>query len=571
MEDSKRYSTIDPQGPAVHGGKPDVTCDSNPSYGTMEVSTCDHEVHTPEEEQQYNNIDPQGPAVHGCRSDVTCDSNPSYGTMEVSTCDHEVHTPEEKQQYDNIDPQGPAVHGGKPDVTCDSNPSYGTMEVSTCDHEVHTPEEEQQNDNIDPQGPAVHGGKPDISCDINSSYGIRMIPYATEKVSRPDITCDSKISPHATEKVAKPSSMWQFLICLSIVVVVVLVCVCISLAVAVWSAVEVRKVSSSGPNSVQEEATANAIDFFEFHSLLNRLDSLEDFIYSQLNGFMEILSGQLPSIPASSCLQVSLVNSSSPSGYYWVRASNGSAVRVYCDMTRSCGGMTGGWTRVAYLQFENGSDPCPEGFRERSDSGIRTCGISSPTAACPSILFDTYGIPYSRVCGKILAYQDDTPDAFENIRRDVNLNIDSNYVDGVSLTHSSSPRQHIWTFAAALDEFYNSWCHGIICVSLAPTHRISEDTFLPPAFIGHDYFCDSGIQGAIVIIQSIGRFSWQQILCGMGLGVALPAPAVPSTTLHGSTRQLPQPTIDDIEMRVCRDQNRGDEDIPIAHVEIYVQ
>ena len=30
-----------------------------------------------------------------------------------------------------------------------------------------------------------------------------------------------------------------------------------------------------------------------------------------------------------------------PSGYYWVNASNGSAVRVYCDMTRSCGNVTG--------------------------------------------------------------------------------------------------------------------------------------------------------------------------------------------------------------------------------------
>ena len=36
----------------------------------------------------------------------------------------------------------------------------------------------------------------------------------------------------------------------------------------------------------------------------------------------------------------------SPSGYYWVRASNGSVVRVYCDMTLLCGNITGGWMRV---------------------------------------------------------------------------------------------------------------------------------------------------------------------------------------------------------------------------------
>ena len=40
---------------------------------------------------------------------------------------------------------------------------------------------------------------------------------------------------------------------------------------------------------------------------------------------------------------------SSPSGYYWVLSSLGSPVCVYCDMTRSCGGVTGRWMRVAYL------------------------------------------------------------------------------------------------------------------------------------------------------------------------------------------------------------------------------
>ena len=43
-------------------------------------------------------------------------------------------------------------------------------------------------------------------------------------------------------------------------------------------------------------------------------------------------------------------------------------------------------------------------------------------------------------------------------------------------------------------------------------------------------------------------------------------PAVRSIALHGST----SPTADDIEMRVCSDKDRDNEDVPIAHVEIYV-
>ena len=32
-----------------------------------------------------------------------------------------------------------------------------------------------------------------------------------------------------------------------------------------------------------------------------------------------------------------------------MRSSNGSSVHVYCDMTKSCGNVTGGLTRVAIL------------------------------------------------------------------------------------------------------------------------------------------------------------------------------------------------------------------------------
>ena len=75
-------------------------------------------------------------------------------------------------------------------------------------------------------------------------------------------------------------------------------------------------------------------------------------------------------------LSVGLISScaavfpSSPSGYYWVRASNGSVVRVYCDMTLSCGGVTGGWMRVAELNMTDTNQQCPGELVERNDSNI---------------------------------------------------------------------------------------------------------------------------------------------------------------------------------------------------------
>jgi lipocalin len=49
-------------------------------------------------------------------------------------------------------------------------------------------------------------------------------------------------------------------------------------------------------------------------------------------------------------------------------------VRVYCDMTMSCGGVTGGWMRVAELDMSltNSSSQYPGGLRQRNDSDIHT-------------------------------------------------------------------------------------------------------------------------------------------------------------------------------------------------------
>ena len=44
--------------------------------------------------------------------------------------------------------------------------------------------------------------------------------------------------------------------------------------------------------------------------------------------------GQVQENPASSCLEVSQCDPQLPSEYYWIPSSNGTAVRVYCDMNR---------------------------------------------------------------------------------------------------------------------------------------------------------------------------------------------------------------------------------------------
>ena len=71
---------------------------------------------------------------------------------------------------------------------------------------------------------------------------------------------------------------------------------------------------------------------------------------------------------------------------------------------------------------------------------------------CFLLIFNTL-----RSVEESIGYQIGEPVAFAGRRSGT---LDGSYVDGVSLTYGS-PRQHIWTFANALDEYphlYDSKC-----------------------------------------------------------------------------------------------------------------
>ena len=88
----------------------------------------------------------------------------------------------------------------------------------------------------------------------------------------------------------------------------------------------------------------------------------------------------------------------------------------------------------------------------------------------------------------------------------------------------------------------------------------------PPVFVGNDYFCDTGSNDT----RDQARFySEDPLWDGVGCG--------PQSTCCSFNnppwfyKQLPQFTTDDIEMRVCRNNNNGNEDIAIEMFEIYIQ
>ncbi|XP_064387339.1 uncharacterized protein LOC135335723 [Halichondria panicea] len=266
--------------------------------------------------------------------------------------------------------------------------------------------------------------------------------------------------------------------------------------------------------------------------------------------------------PASSC---SDIPQDRPSGEYWIATNTTSSpVQVYCDMNgTSCScNIAGGWMRVANLDMTDPNQNCPDGMRlvTRTTAPLRTCGGQiERQVGCTSTTYSTYGVEYSNVCGRIIAYQSSTPDAFEPYFTNRAASIDDVYVDGVSLTHGQSPRQHIWTFANALDEVR---FNGYVCPCTRPDLTY---TGVVPPFIGQDYFCETGSRQAFII----GMFYPDDPLWD-GQGCGGTSTCCEFNNPPWFCKQLPQPTTDDIELRLCGNQI-PDEDSPIEIVEIYIR
>ena len=129
--------------------------------------------------------------------------------------------------------------------------------------------------------------------------------------------------------------------------------------------------------------------------MIERVEITQDIQDLLCNAIVPCETFQTQANPAVSC---SKLPSHCSSGYYWVRNSNGTAVQVYCDVTRQCCGHIGGWTRTAYLNMTDATHQCPQAWREIT-SPRRVCGrdflqqvvavawhISVPTTS-PTLVF----------------------------------------------------------------------------------------------------------------------------------------------------------------------------------------
>ena len=287
----------------------------------------------------------------------------------------------------------------------------------------------------------------------------------------------------------------------------------------------------------------------------------------KLRTISRLLRGTIEN-PASSCSDIA---QDSPSGEYWIQNNNteaNSPIQVYCDMTRTCCNTTGGWTRVANLDMTDPNQQCPDGFRlvTRTTAPLRTCGRPGP-AGCVSTTFPVHGIKYSQVCGRVIGYQDGSPDAFDPYYINRAATIDDYYIDGISLTHGQSPRHHIWTFAGAVDETRSTEDPSLSNTATVCSCTIPERPYrgVVPPFVGQDYFCETGSRDTFQYIFYPDDPLWNGQGCG-GTSTCCSFNNPP-----WFCKQLPQPTTDDIELRLCGDEDTNNEDTPLEMAEIYIK
>ncbi len=113
-----------------------------------------------------------------------------------------------------------------------------------------------------------------------------------------------------------------------------------------------------------------------------------------------------------------------------------------------------------------------------------SCGRALDMFGCESLYYFAQGFEFTKVCGMVKAYHYRGTNAFHSYHENMTLAIDDVYVDGVSVTCGSSPREHIWTFASAVDETRSS-------IGSCPS--IQTDTESIPPFIGDHQLCTANV------------------------------------------------------------------------------
>ena len=248
------------------------------------------------------------------------------------------------------------------------------------------------------------------------------------------------------------------------------------------------------------------------------------------------------------------------SGYYHINDTqwtycNMTAITANGDFISTCAGVGGGWRRIVNINIGAGDD-CPGEWRKDTQSGVSFCRVAiDDQYTCSSANFSTNGISYQRVCGRAKGYQKGDTAAFYGAHPTFNKTIDEDYVSGLSITHGSNSRQHIWTFASGRGETYDN-ALNCPCTTTA--------ALSPPSYVGSNYYCES----ASWYSHNFDTYFFNDTLWD---GAGCIDNCCDDTTQPWFYRQLNQIIQDDIEARICAAGHFVERSTLIDQLELYIQ
>ena len=292
---------------------------------------------------------------------------------------------------------------------------------------------------------------------------------------------------------------------------------------------------------------------------------LKDDILNELRDELSMLQGCCNSQPtptepqcehnATSCKELYQCNPATPSGYYNITTPQG-VESMYCEMdTTNCGNITGGWTRVAFIDMTDPGSSCPPELTPETQSSIRMCRTSrSPGGLCTSVHYTVHGIAYKNICGRALGYQFGAVAAFQPYARGGVNTAAGRYADGMLVTRGTA-RHHIWTFAVGRSKDYNYPTANCPC-AIYPGPSA-------PSFVGESYFCESG---------DVGTSQNGQWYFDYPLFDSQRCPAGSTCCNRGGPwfiTSADQEVNDDIEVRICF-HHSTDDDLGLEQLEIYI-
>ena len=305
--------------------------------------------------------------------------------------------------------------------------------------------------------------------------------------------------------------------------------------------------------TTEENSCCNTLEAIQqLKEEVHKIASLTAAIYERDRIIQESLcinrTGEIKMCAGNSCRGILEEKPDRPSGYYWLKACDTcESFQAFCDFSLNLEGSRG-WMRVADLDMTDPTQQCPRQFRLIT-SPRRVCGKSTDSSGCDATYYETHNLQYSKVAGRAAGYMQNTADGLVTGPRCPSCNINKPYVDGISITHGY-PRVHIWTYAGSHNPHID-YCPCTIDASFGQSQ---------PNFVGSDYYCE--------VASSMTDRLWDGEGC---TGREVPCCQRVRERSGWFIKEINAPSTNDIEVRICTDEERSNEDIWVERFELYVQ